>query len=159
MNNYDDFKKDGFHTALASTMIIDLGTEDKKIIYIVFNPLEPDGEHTLMAEVFTAYKDYGSPQSQFCSPCNYGDELAIREMVIGNFLNDNLFWEDREDDEDDDDVSIDDLYDGESLDDNAIVEIIRDAADAYENGEILEAHDALLSVVDAIAAFNADYPD
>lgn len=158
MNNYDDFKKDGFHTALASTMIIDLKTEDNKIIYIVFNPLEADGEHALLAEVFTAYKDYGSPQHQFGSPCNYGDELAIREMVIGNYLNNNLSWEDKEDDYDED-VSIDNLYDGESLDDNTIVEIIRDAADAYERGEILEAHDALLTVVDAIAAFNDDYSE
>ena len=154
MNNYDSFKKDNFKSCLATTMIIDLQTEDNKIIYIVFNPLEPDGEHTLIAEVFTAYKDYGSPVPQFDSPCNYGDELAIREMVIGNYLNDNLSWEERVDDLDDND-----LYDGESLDDETILQTIREAADDYEDGAILEAHDKLLSVVDAIEKFDDDYSD
>ena len=157
MNNYDDFKRDSFKTCVATTMIIDLQTEDNKIIYIVFNPLESDQEHALMAEVFTAYKDYGSPESQFGSPCNYGDELAVREMVIGNYLNNNLFWEERVDDEDYEETA--GLYDGDSLDDKEIVKIIKEAADDYENGAILEAHDKLLAVVDAIAEFNNDYSE
>ena len=157
MNNYDDFKRDSFKTCVATTMIIDLQTEDNKIIYIVFNPLESDQEHALMAEVFTAYKDYGSPESQFGSPCNYGDELAVREMVIGNYLNNNLFWEVRVDDEDYEETA--GLYDGDSLDDKEIVKIIKEAADDYENGAILEAHDKLLAVVDAIAEFNNDYSE
>lgn len=157
MNNYDDFKRDGFKTCMATTMIIDLHTEDNKIIYIVFNPLESDQEHALMAEVFTAYKDYGSPELQFGSPCNYGDELAVREMVIGNYLNNNLFWEERIDDEEYEKTTS--LYDGDSLDDKEIVEIIKEAADDYEGGAILEAHDKLLAVVDAIAEFNNDYSD
>lgn len=157
MNNYDDFKRDSFKTCAATTMIIDLQTEDNKIIYIVFNPLESDQEHALMAEVFTAYKDYGSPESQFGSPCNYGDELAVREMVIGNYLNNNLFWEERVDDEDYEETA--GLYDGDSLDDKEIVKIIKGAADDYENGAILEAHDKLLAVVDAIAEFNNDYSE
>lgn len=157
MNNYDDFKRDSFKTCVATTMIIDLQTEDNKIIYIVFNPLESDQEHALMAEVFTAYKDYGSPESQFGSPCNYGDELAVREMVIGNYLNNNLFWEERVDDEDYEETA--GLYDGNLLDDKEIVKIIKEAADDYENGAILEAHDKLLAVVDAIAEFNNDYSE
>lgn len=157
MNNYDDFKRDSFKTCVATTMIIDLQTEDNKIIYIVFNPLESDQEHALMAEVFTAYKDYGSPESQFGSPCNYGDELAVREMVIGNYLNNNLFWEERVDDEDYEETAS--LYDGDLLDDKEIVKIIKEAADDYENGAILEAHDKLLAVVDAIAEFNNDYSE
>lgn len=157
MNNYDDFKRDSFKTCVATTMIIDLQTEDNKIIYIVFNPLESDQEHALMAEVFTAYKDYGSPESQFGSPCNYGDELAVREMVIGNYLNNNLFWEERVDDEDYEETA--GLYDGDLLDDKEIVKIIKEAADDYENGAILEAHDKLLAVVDAIAEFNNDYSE
>ena len=101
MNNYDAFKKDEFKTVTANTMIIDLGTqEDGKIIYIVFNPLKADEEHSLMAEVFTACKDSDGLISQFECPCNPGDELAIREMVIGNYLNDNLFWDDVPLDED-----------------------------------------------------------
>ena len=158
MNNYDDFKKDAFNTSLATTMIIDLHTEDNKIIYIVFRPSdEVDKEHQLLAEVFTAYKDYGSPESQFGSPCNYGDELAVREMVIGNYLNNNLFWEERVDDEGYEETA--GLYDGDSLNDEEIIKTIKEAADDYENGEILEAHDKLLVVVDAIAEFNNDYDD
>lgn len=157
MNNYDYFKKDDYQTFLATTMIIDLQTEDNKIIYVVFNPLESDREHALMAEVFTAYKDYGSPELQFGSPCNYGDELAVREMVIGNYLNNNLFWEERVDDEDNEETA--GLYDGDSLNDEEIIKTIKEAADDYENGEILEAHDKLLVVVDAIAEFNNDYSD
>lgn len=157
MNNYDDFKRDGFKTCVATTMIIDLQTEDNRIIYIVFNPLESDQEHALMAEVFTAYKDYGSPELQFGSPCNYGDELAVREMVIGNYLNNNLFWDERIDDEDYEETA--GLYDGDLLDDKEIVKIIKEAADDYESGAILEAHDKLLAVVDAIAEFNNDYSD
>lgn len=157
MNNYDYFKKDNYQTALTTTMIIDLQTEDNKIIYIVFNPLELDNEHTLTAEIFTAYKDYGNPELQFGSPCNYGDELAIREMVINNYLNNNLFWAERVDDEDDEELN--NLYNGESLDDNAIVQMIKEAADDYEDGAILEAHDKLLAVVDAIAEFNNDYSE
>lgn len=157
MNNYDDFKRDGFKSCMATTMIIDLQTEDNKIIYIVFNPLVSDQEHALMAEVFTAYKDYGSPELQFGSPCNYGDELAVREMVISNYLNNNLSWEERVDDEDYKETA--GLYDGDSLDDEEIIKTIKEAADDYENGEILEAHDKLLAVVDAIAEFNNDYSD
>jgi hypothetical protein len=157
MNNYDDFKRDSFKTCVATTMIIDLQTEDNKIIYIVFNPLESDQEHALMAEVFTVYKDYGSPELQFGSPCNYGVELAVREMVIGNYLNNNLFWEERVDDEDYEETAS--LYDGDLLDDKEIVKIIKEAADDYENGAILEAHDKLLAVVDAIAEFNNDYSE
>jgi hypothetical protein len=92
MNNYNNFKKDDYQTAFATTMIIDLQTEDDKIIYIIFNPLGADQEHELSAEVFTAYRNCEELESQFILPCNHGDELAIREMVYGNYINGNLFW-------------------------------------------------------------------
>lgn len=158
MNNYDGFKKDNFTTVLISTMMIDLQTDDDKTVYIIFKPMDKerysDTEHALIAEVYTSRENCVLFEYQFGLPCNYGDELAVREMVIGNYLNDNLFWADDEDDEE-----LNNLYNGESLDDNAIVQTIREAADDYEDGAILEAHDKLLAVVDAIAEFNNDYSE
>ena len=99
MNNYDDFKKDTFDTYFSTTMIIDLKTKDEKFIYIIFIQTdENDKKHPLIGEVFTAYKHYGSPVYQFGLPCNYGDEMAVRELVIKNYLNDELSWEEWIDD-------------------------------------------------------------
>lgn len=154
MNNYDDFNKDSFNTCLSTTMIIDLKTEDQKIIYIIFRPSdEVDKEHSLLAEIFTAYKNYGSPESQFGAPCNYGDEMAVREMVIGNYLNGNLFWKEKEDEY----IDNSDYYDGESLDDTGIIKAIETALEDYKNGAIIEAHDNLLAVVDSISEYAHDY--
>lgn len=103
MNNYDDFKRDNFTTALTSTMIIDIPDDDDKIVYIIFKPMDEerysDTEHALMAEVYTSREASTILKYQFGVPCNYGDELAIREMVIKNYLNDNLFWTDDEDED------------------------------------------------------------
>lgn len=160
MNNYDDFKRDNFTTVLTNTMIINI-PDDDKTVYIIFKPMDKerysDTEHALIAEVYTSRENCVLFEYQFGLPCNYGDELAVREMVIGNYLNDNLFWAEHVDDEDDEELN--NLYNGDSLDDNAIVQTIREAADDYEDGAILEAHDKLLAVVDAIAEFNNDYSE
>lgn len=41
-----------------------------------------------------------------------------------------------------------------TLKDKKIVKDIRKAADMYENGELIEVHDLLLEVINAIDAFN-----
>lgn len=145
MNTYDPI--DEYKTALATTMIIDLGV-DNKIVYIIFNPIESDDEHSLLAEVFTAYKDYGSPEYDSGLPCNPGDEMAIREMVIANIEDGNIVWAEREDEN-----IVNEYYNGKELSDTKIVEAIRQAADDYEDGAIIEAKEALMVVVDAIDAF------
>lgn len=105
MNNYDDFKRDNFTTVLTNTMIIDI-PDDDKTVYIMFKPMDEerysDTEHALMAEVYTSREASTILKYQFGVPCNYGDELAIREMVIKNYLNGNLFWVEHVDDDDDD---------------------------------------------------------
>lgn len=160
MNNYDDFKRDNFTTVLTNTMIIDI-PDDDKTVYIIFKPMDEerysDTEHALMAEVYTSREASTILKYQFGVPCNYGDELAIREMVIKNYLNDNLFWVEHVDDDDDEETAS--LYEGDSLDDKEIIKTIKKAADDYEDGAILEAHDKLLAVVDAIAEFNKDHSD
>jgi hypothetical protein len=58
-----------------------------------------DTEHALIAEVYTSRESCVLFKHQFGLPCNYGDELAVREMVIKNYLNGNLFWTDDEDED------------------------------------------------------------
>lgn len=103
MNNYDDFKRDNFTTVLTNTMIIDIPDDDDKIVYIIFEPMDEerysDTEHALIAEVYTSRESCVLFKHQFGLPCNYGDELAVREMVIKNYLNGNLFWADDEDED------------------------------------------------------------
>jgi len=151
MNVFDPI--DEYKTTFANTMIIDLGT-DNKIVYIIFNPLESDGEHSLLAEIFTAYKDYGSPMYDSGHPCNPGDEMVIREMVIANIEGGNIVWEEREDES-----AVNEYYNGKELSDDKIVEAIRQAADDYEDGAILEAKETLMVIIDAIDDFEDNYDD
>jgi len=151
MNTYDPI--DEYKTTFASTMIIDLET-DNKIVYIVFNPLESDGEHSLLAEIFTAYKDYGSPSYDSGLPCNPGDEMAIREMVIANIESGNIVWAEREDEN-----IVSEYYNGAELSDEKIVKAIRQAANDYEDGAILEAKETLMVIIEAIDDFEDDFED
>lgn len=154
MNTYDNYKTDTFKTMLTTSMYIDLG-EDDELVYIVFRPSDDvDKEHTLLAEVFTAYKKKGNLLFQFGLPCNHGDEIAVKEVVIENYYNGNLFWEN-----DDCGYDIDsDYYNGE-LDDAGIVEAIKTALEDYENGAILEARDNLVRVTKSIDEYEQNYSD
>lgn len=42
------------------------------------------------------------------------------------------------------------------LDDNSIIESLKDAIEMYENGEILEVHDLLLEIVNSIEEFHEE---
>jgi hypothetical protein len=85
--------KANYKITLTKTIVIDLDTEDKKIIYVIFNTMESDEDSSMIAEVYTAYKDGGNLAYQFGLPCNDGNENYICETVVSNYETDNIFWD------------------------------------------------------------------
>lgn len=48
-----------------------------------------------------------------------------------------------------------DLLNGQELNDQAVVDALRQAIDNYQNGEIIEVRDALAEIIDAIDEFSS----